>query len=91
MPTGKEILDAVLYLGGFLTEAYGMREGGADLVVEGDAAEEDEDAGDAIVVVDGQVPSVDEVDEEWVVVDEEEDDGLRVEDVQWELRRRRKR
>ncbi|TKA82804.1 hypothetical protein B0A55_01799 [Friedmanniomyces simplex] len=95
VPTGREVLGAVVYLGGFLSDAYGL--GGTGTLERAEVEEEEVAHGVLGDVAESSVASEsahEELDDEWVVVaeeDEEEDEKLRVDDVQWELRRRRRR
>ncbi|KAK5712907.1 putative metallocarboxypeptidase ecm14 [Elasticomyces elasticus] len=84
VPTGKEILDAVLYLGGFLGEVYGLGGSARVEVPQVDQASRTEE-----IVENVETSGHGDMDDEWVVV--EADESLDDEDVQWELRRRRKR
>ncbi|KAK3109428.1 putative metallocarboxypeptidase ecm14 [Teratosphaeriaceae sp. CCFEE 6253] len=101
VPTGREALAAVLHLGGFLTELYGA--GGAGVVEEeegksrGEEGEKGtregprkEDDADAAESSRGEAVG-DELDDDWVVVDADEEGELGEGVVQWELRRRRRR
>lgn len=96
VPTGKEMLDAVLYFGSFLGDVYsgakveGGREGG-DAGEDGEAGDQAEGAAEVEAVgSDGRSPEVHgddtaEEDGEWVWVEDPDP-----EDVQWELRRRKR-
>ncbi|KAK3066449.1 putative metallocarboxypeptidase ecm14, partial [Teratosphaeriaceae sp. CCFEE 6253] len=96
VPTGREALAAVLHLGGFLMEAYGA--GGSGVEGEGEregevreeGRENGEGAGQGVEALGDGAPA-DDVDDDWVMVDEDESRELREGDVQWELRRRRRR
>jgi extracellular matrix protein 14 len=86
LPTGKEILGAVLYLGEFLQEAYVTGgQTGSRVKLEDPGLDRLEVHDDSAKELD-----VDDVDD-WVIVEDLLQEELMEEDPQWELRRRRKR
>ena len=89
MPTGKEMLEALLYFGSFLQDLYDTRGEKSFVLGKSEVEEGDTDSKDK---------SNDEVDlEDWVIIEDIiEEEALAAEndvfkDAQWELRRRRKR
>jgi extracellular matrix protein 14 len=87
IPTGKEILSAVLHFGYFLQDQGGKVE---PLESQLDSQKDDpiSDTSESSSPVE-DIPSQDD-DDEWVVVEDLVQEEL-MEDTQWELRRRRKR
>ena len=90
VPTGREILDALLYFGKFLGDIYSVeKEGQGEGVVEKEEEVEKKES-KAGGGEDRSAEILEEADGEWVWVKEEEDSGLDHDDVQWELRRRKR-
>ena len=92
VPTGKEILEAVLYFGRFLQEVYISGEGvevhmdRPDLETDTDKVHEAKSWSGNSETRQGFIEDADALDSDWVVVED-----VVEEDPQWELRRRRRR
>ncbi|TKA29774.1 hypothetical protein B0A50_03138 [Salinomyces thailandicus] len=93
VPTGKEILSALLHFGSFLSETYGVDgasrvQGMEEAEAEAQDLEEEPEQVDVIDPI-RSFPieeAESEVEEEWIWVNDAD-----MEDVQWELKRRRRR
>nr|OQO31416.1 hypothetical protein B0A51_02206 [Rachicladosporium sp. CCFEE 5018] len=86
LPVGREVLEAVLYLGGFLQETLGLKV----------KVNEDKKSGDVVGASDATVTSDEEErhgsEEDWVIVQATREDAASdEEDLRWDLRRRRRR
>ncbi|KAK5141757.1 hypothetical protein LTR04_002480 [Oleoguttula sp. CCFEE 6159] len=87
VPTGKEILDAITYFGRYLTEEYSLRSKEQDKEVEAESKAQEVNEQQRPVPrrlnMQGALPSANG--------EEERDETGDLQDIQWELKRRRRR
>ncbi|KAK6403732.1 putative metallocarboxypeptidase ecm14, partial [Oleoguttula sp. CCFEE 5521] len=80
LPVGREVLEAVLYLGGFLQESLGMK---VKVTEDGESSDEPEASDGAVPLKEGERPSNEEG---WVIVQAaREDAATNEEDLRWDL------